>query len=153
MYIEPYEGNADAALSRVRNREFRRLFVDGHAWDDLLPPGESFETIDDLDELWEQEEFGSEGTHTIVDVWEFVASTDYDDDRTVRPLTAEESTAAFGTAQPTRMDFERAVARYREGQPGSEALWDMPRWSAWYTLLEYTAGTPRLIAFWGLSGD
>ncbi|MFG3013869.1 hypothetical protein ACGFZB_26250 [Streptomyces cinerochromogenes] len=75
----------------------------------------------------------------------------YDDDHTVRPLSDEESIEIFGTAEPTQEDFEQAQERYDTGQPGSEELWGMPRWSAWCRPLKDVDGA--VIVFWGRSGD
>ncbi|GHA11920.1 hypothetical protein ACFOOM_28105 [Streptomyces echinoruber] len=104
--VEPYAGDVAAALAAVRQREFDRLFVHGTRGDGLLPAGRSFTSVGDLDDLWEDETFGSEGTHTIIDVWEVIGTEAYDDTHTVRPLSDEECVEIFGTAQPTRGDFE-----------------------------------------------
>ncbi|MEU1599473.1 hypothetical protein ABZ468_43390 [Streptomyces sp. NPDC005708] len=153
QYIEPYAGDVAAALATVRQREFERLFVHGTYWDGLQPAGQSFTSVDDLDALWEDETFGSEGTHTIIDVWEVIDAEAYDDSHTVRLLSDEESIELFGTAEPTRRDFERAQERYAGRHPGSEEPWDMPRWSAWCRPLKDTDGANTVIAFWGRSGD
>ncbi|MFC1436473.1 hypothetical protein ACEZDB_38150 [Streptacidiphilus sp. N1-3] len=152
-YIEPYAGDIAAALAAVRQREFERLFVQGTTWDELQPPERPFTSVDDLDELWQDEIFGSEGTHTIVDVWEVIDTEGYDDDHTVRLLSDRESVEMFGTAEPTRADFERAQEDYRARRRGSEALWEMPRWSAWCKPLKEGDGASATIAFWGFSGD
>ncbi|MFE7394810.1 hypothetical protein [Streptomyces sp. NPDC057582] len=152
-YIEPYAGDVAEALAAVRQREFERLFVHGVEGEGLLPAGRSFTSIADLDDLWEDETFGSEGTHTIIDVWELIDTEAYDDDHTVRPLADDETIEIFGTAEPTQEDFQRAFERYRERQPGSGELWEMPRWSAWCRQLKGTDSTTTTIAFWGKSGD
>ncbi|MGW4566738.1 hypothetical protein ACWEN3_31520 [Streptomyces sp. NPDC004561] len=152
-YVEPYAGDISAALATVRQREFQRLFVHGTSWDGLETAGRSLTSVDDLDDLWEDETFGSEGTHTIIDVWEVIEAEAYDDDHTMRPLSDEESIEIFGTAQPTQGDFERAQERYDARQSGSEELWDMPRWSAWCRPLQDATGANTMIAFWGRSGD
>ncbi|MFE7706722.1 hypothetical protein ACFU6I_13165 [Streptomyces sp. NPDC057486] len=153
QYIEPYAGDVAAALATVRQREFERLFVHGTHGDELQPAGQSFTSVDDLDALWEDETFGSEGTHTIIDVWEEIDADAYDDSHTVRPLSDEESIEILGTAEPTRGDFERAQERYRARHPASVGLWDMPRWSAWCRPLKDADGANTMIAFWGRSGD
>jgi hypothetical protein len=152
-YVEPYAGDIAAALATVRQREFERLFVQGTDWDGLQLAGRSFTSVDDLDDLWDDETLGSEGTHTIIDVWEVIDAEAYDDTHTVRPLSDEESTEISGTAEPTRGDFERAQERYHARQPGSEGLWDMPRWSAWCRPLKDANGANTVIALWGRSGD
>ncbi|MFD6425308.1 hypothetical protein [Streptomyces sp. NPDC060198] len=152
-YIEPCAGGVAATLAALRQVEFEKLFVHGTDWDDLRPAGASFTSVDDLDDLWEDEGLGSEGTHTIIDVWEVIDTDAYDDDHTVRPLSDEESVELFGTAEPTREDFARAQEHYAAGHPGSDGLWDMPRWSAWCTPLKDAGGADAVIAFWGWSGD
>jgi hypothetical protein len=152
-YIEPYTGDIAVALAAVRQREFERLFVHGTYWDELQPAGQSFSSVDDLDDLWEDETFGSEGTHTIIDVWEVVDTGAYDDANTVRLLSDEESIEIFGTVEPTRADFERARERYDARQSGSEELWEMPRWSAWCRPLNDAGSATTVIAFWGRSGN
>lgn len=151
-HIEPYDGDVAAALATVRQHEFERLFVRGTYWDDLQPAGQSFTSVDDLNDLWEDETFGSEGTHTIIDVWEVIDAEAFDDSHTVRPLSDEEAVEIFGTAEPTRADFERAHRRYVARQPGSEEMWGMPMWSAWCRPLREADGTTDAIAFWGKSG-
>lgn len=152
-YIEPYEGNIAVALAIVRQREFERLFVHGTRWDGLQPAGRPFTTVDELADLWEDETFGSEGTHTIIDVWDVIDAEAYDDANAVRLLSDAESINIFGTAEPTRADFERAQERYAARQPGSEELWEMPRWSAWCRPLKDGSAATSVIAFWGRSGD
>ncbi|MEU1088430.1 hypothetical protein ACFYPN_27775 [Streptomyces sp. NPDC005576] len=151
--MEPSAGGVAAALATVRQREFERLFTHGTYGGGLHPPGQSFTSVDDLDDLWEDESFGSEGTHTIIDVWEVIDAEAYDDDHTVRPLSDEESIELFGTAEPTREDFARAEEHYVAGRPGSDGLWDMRRWSAWCTPLKDADGADTVIALWGRSGD
>ncbi|MEU1201560.1 hypothetical protein ABZ446_35805 [Streptomyces sp. NPDC005813] len=153
QYIEPYAGNLAAALAAVRRREFERLFVHGTYGDGRQPADRPFTSADDLDDLWEDEEFGSEGTHTVIDVWELIDTEAYDDSHTVRPLSDEESVELFGTSEPDREDFERAKERCAAGRPGSDGLWDMPRWSAWCRPLKGAGGETTVIAFWGRSGD
>ncbi|WP_329121507.1 hypothetical protein [Streptomyces sp. NBC_01465] len=153
QYIETYEGDVAAALATVRQREFERVFVHGTYWDALRPADRPFTSADDLDDLWEDEVFGSAGTHTIIDVWEIIDADAKDDYHSVRPLSDEEAVELFGTAEPTRADFERAEERYAARQPRSEELWGMPRWSAWCRPLKEADGVTRSIAFWGVSGD
>jgi hypothetical protein len=153
QYIEPYAGDVAAALATARQREFERLFVHGTYWNGLQPAGQSFTSVEDLDDLWADETYDSEGTHTITDVWEVIDADAYDDSHTVRPLSDEESIELLGTADPARGDFERAQERYAGRHPGSEGLWDMPRWSAWCRPLKDADGANTVIAFWGRSGD
>ncbi|MFE9611842.1 hypothetical protein [Streptomyces sp. NPDC006012] len=152
-YIEPYGGDVAAALATVRQREFEKLFDYGTYGDGMQPAGKPFTSVGDLDGLWEDETFGSEGTHTVIDVWDVIDAEAYDDSHTVRPLTDEESIEFFGTVEPARGDFERAQERYAARHPGSEGLWDIPRWSAWCRPLKDADGANTLIAFWGRSGD
>jgi len=153
QYIEPYSGDLASTLANVRQREFERVFIDGTRWEDLQVQGRPVAALEDLDELWEDEDFGSTGTHTVLDVWELVEPTAYDDFNTVRPLATEELAEMFGTERPTPADFEQAQARYKSREPGSEALWEMPRWSAWCASLTVPGDAATLVAFWGKSGD
>ncbi|WP_328718575.1 hypothetical protein OHT52_03175 [Streptomyces sp. NBC_00247] len=140
-------------MAAVRQREFERLFVRGTDGNGLRPPGKPFTSVDDLDDLWEDETFGSEGTHTVIDVWELIDAEAYDDDHTVRPLSDEESIELFGTVEPTLADFARAQERDAAQHSGSDGLWDMPSWSAWCRPLKDADGANTVIAFWGRSGD
>jgi len=117
QYVEAYTGDVAAALATVRQREFARLFVHGTHGDGLLPAGRPFTSVDDLDALWEDETFGSEGTHTIIDVWAVIDAEAYDDSHTVRPLSDEECIEIFATPEPTREDFERAQERWEARRP------------------------------------
>jgi hypothetical protein len=156
-YIEPFDGDVAAALAGVRQREFERVFIRGAQGTGILPslPGQRpVTTLHDLDALREAvDAFGGEGTHTIIDVWELVDPAALDDHNTVRPLSGRECVAIFGTAAPSRADYERAQRRYDAHRPGSWALWNMPRWSAWCQPLKDDTGHTSLIAFWGTSGD
>jgi hypothetical protein len=81
--VEPYAGDVAAALATVRQREFERLSVLGTPWDGQQPAGQSSASVDDLDDLWEDETFGGAGTHTIIDVWQVIDAEAYDDSHTV----------------------------------------------------------------------
>lgn len=152
-YVEPYAGDIESALAAVRQREFERLFVRDTYWDHLRPAGRPFTSVEELDDLWEDEALGAEGTHTIIDVWELIDADAYDDFHTVRPLSDEESLEIFRTSEPTREDFDRAREQYKARQPGSGELWMMDRWSAWCRPLRGADGVENAIAFWGRSGD
>jgi hypothetical protein len=153
VYIEPYDGDITAALTGARRREFARLFRPGAYPDDFLPGERRYATLDALDHLWTLDDgFGTEGTHTILDVWEVVDPAALDDHNTVRPLTKVERLEIFGTSVPSRADYERAQRRYDARRPGAESLWEMPRWSGWCQPLRDGAGVPTLIAFWGMTG-
>jgi hypothetical protein len=99
------------------------------------------ESLDDLDELREQEEFWEVGTHAILDVDRVVPSTAEDHDGTVRQLPTDEALSLFGTAQPTRDQFEALGSDLPLGRS----------WSGFYQLL-HEDGTATEVAFWGVSG-
>lgn len=137
-YVEPFEGDPHQSLTRLREQV---LTSGDYYWDDdyLGPRPES---LDELDQLREEEEFWEVGTHSILDVDRVIAPTDEDHDGTVRRLPADEAIAVFGTAEPTREQF---IARKDE-------LPQYRSWSGMYQLL-HRDGVPHEIAFWGFSGD
>ncbi len=149
QYIEPYGGDLVAALGALHQREFHLLVAQGDAVDE-----ESGEPLASIEELWEQEYFEEEGTHSVVDVRRIIAADEYDDFGTVRPLTDDECRELFGTARPTRADFRRAQEEYARRPPhDGDGLWGMDRWSAWCTPLHDDRGAAAEVAFWGISGD
>lgn len=137
-YVEPYEGDPSQSLTRLRNRV---LAESDYYWDDdYLGPRPA--SLDELDQLREEEEFWEVGTHSVLDVDRVIAADDEDHDGTVRELPEDEAISIFGTAEPTRDLF---IARRNE-------LPNHRQWSGLYQLL-HRDGAPTEIAFWGISGD
>jgi hypothetical protein len=124
-------------------------------WEDYDPEyldGEPVPRPASLDELAAAktaEVFWEEGTHTLLDVERICGVADEDDFAAIRPLSAKELVAVFGTEQPTPGDFERV---YEPGPGG--ALGDLmgPKWSG-RSLAIHDSGKPAEVFFWGWSGD
>ncbi|MEU4194169.1 hypothetical protein AB0E69_19905 [Kribbella sp. NPDC026611] len=136
-YVVAYDGDVAAALVECRTR----TFADGDLyWDEDL--GDKPATLAELDVLREDEEFWEVGTHSILDMDRVVGSDDEDYEAAVRELPEMVAREMFGTAAPSRAEFEAAGS----GLPYPQ------RWSGYYQLL-YTDGKPTEIAFWGVSGD
>lgn len=137
-YIQPYEGDAEIALTRLREHV---LAAQDYYWDDDYL-GSRPTSLDELDELRAEEEFWEVGTHSILDVDRVIAADAEDHDGTVRELTAEECRSTFDTDRPSRGDF----AAHQHDLPIDR------RWSGYYQLL-HNDGVATEIAFWGASGD
>ncbi|MEC3979610.1 hypothetical protein [Amycolatopsis sp. H20-H5] len=125
-----------ATLREIRDR----IFAAGdYLWEEDEPrPGS-------VEELFENPDVQEEGTHSALDVYRFIGQSDQDDFGTVKHLTADELTAAFGTQKPSPADYERLVAA--NGLP-----YDKPRWSAGCAFL-YQDGKAVELAIWGHTGD
>jgi len=146
-YVVSYQQDLGAALDRLR----REVFASG----DFVKPSGVFDLPDpgSVDDLTEQEEYwefmGESGTHSIIDVVS-VAPADSagpQDYGTIRPLSDTEHTELFGTAQPSRADYDRLA--------GTERLHDYVtggRWTGRAAVL-WDNATPAEIVFWGYSGD
>jgi len=112
---------------------------------DLPEPGS-------VDDYWEQEQYGefmgTSGTHSIIDVRAVIpAGYAGDDFGTIRPLPESECADLFGTARPSRADYEPLA--------GTEQLADRVtggRWTGRAAVL-WDGGVPAEILFWGYSGD
>jgi hypothetical protein len=148
-YIVPYQQDLGAALDALRQAVFASGdYVKPHlvddAFDDLPEPG----SVEDLmqEQYWEF--MGTCGTHSIIDVHAVVpASFTGEEYGTIRPLSAAECVALFGTAQPSHAGFTALS--------GSERLHDYVtggRWTGRAVVL-WADGSPAEIAFWGYSGD
>jgi hypothetical protein len=144
-YVVPYQDDLDEALDALR----RRVFADG----DFISPVDfglpAPESVDDLAYQEMYEEFmGTNGTHSILDIARGVVRPGYDhgSEGTIWRLTDEESQRVFGSARPSRADFDVADRR---------ALQDLVtgrRWTGRAVVL-WTGDNPDEIAFWGYSGD
>ncbi|MFD8543310.1 hypothetical protein [Streptomyces sp. NPDC059649] len=135
QYVTPYKGTVEQSLEALHAQVFQGLY--GHD-----------ETYQDLEELWEDEEFmGEEGTHSILDIDRVVHTTaapsghhvaDYG---TLRPLAHERIVHHFGTDRPTPDQFEEALAQGHAaiGFPSgrAETLRDecRMRWTGLYVVL------------------
>ena len=139
-YVVEYRGDPMAALAELRYTTLSRgdYFWDGDSEEHI---GRRPASLAELDSLRETDEFWEIGTHSVLDV-DRVVGGDQDVEGTVRQLTAAEAREMFGTATPTRAQFEALS----NGLPYGE------RWSGLCQVL-YRDGHPTEIAFWGSSGD
>src|SRR5215471_19497510 len=80
-------------------------------------------------ESGENEQLQLSGTHSILDIMDILPAGSQDEFASITPLTSAEVTAAFGTAKPSRAQFDAA---YRGGR---NTIVDFPRWSGRYTTL------------------
>ena len=143
-YVVPYQADLQSALSDLR----RRVFAEGRYYSptewDMTPP-------ESADDLWNNEYYwefmGTNGTHSIIDVAR-VAPYNAEEQKfgTICPLTDDEHAVLFGSARPTRADYDRVQ--------GAQALWEFlgERWTGRAAIL-WADGKPAEIAFWGFSGD
>ena len=140
-YVVAYRGDPAAALEQLRAAT---LSSGDYFWDETSEEyiGPRPGSLAELDALRENEEFWEIGTHSVLDVDRLIGSREPDPDGTVRQLTDEEAVGFFGTATPTRAQFEAA------GDP----MPDVEGWSGFYQLL-FDGGRPTEIAFWGATGD
>jgi hypothetical protein len=148
-YVVPYQQDLSAALDALRWQVF--------AAGDYVTPGSYGEVFDlpepsGVQDLTEDEQYwefmGTSGTHSIIDIQSVVpADFDGDDFGTIRPLSDAECAALFGTARPSRADYETLA--------GSERLHDYVtggRWTGRATVL-WVGRALAEIVFWGYSGD
>jgi hypothetical protein len=109
-------------------------------------------TFQDLHQLYrrpENELIATNGTHSILNVFRLLPTGTADDYGTIVPLTPEQVQKAFGTAEPSREQFEIA---YADNSTEDRIDTDIQRWSGRYTPL-FQDGAPRQFAVWGVSGD
>lgn len=95
--------------------------------------------------LWTYEAIQESGTHSILDLSDVIGADEPDRFGSLRPLTADETMAAFGTHEPTAADFDRLD---KTGKLPILA----PRWSGVYVPL-FADGKVSEIGIWGHSGD
>jgi hypothetical protein len=106
-------------------------------------------TLAQLHELYEDEandDLASNGTHSVLDVWQMLPAGSPDEFGAIMPLTFDQVQTAFGTATPTRAQFDAVY------DGGMGVITDFPRWSGRFTTL-YDDGKPAEIVVWGASGD
>lgn len=159
-YRVPYLGGVEAALAGAQEQ----VLASGdylwpwegwaeYGYDGEIVPRPS--SLADLTAAKEIDGFWEAGTHSILDVDRVIGDgddTDGDDDDlvgAVRPLSPAELRQVFGTAQPSRADFDRVY------QPGPEGPLEPllgPRWTG-RSVAIYEDGIPVEVYFWGYSGD
>ncbi len=146
-YIVPYEADIEAALQKLRQREFQagrynpvtpfpEFPVDAGAAGSTPQHGSIEEVLEGMDE---------DGTRSILDI-ERAALAPVDDSQmpfcTAFPLADSDLATLFGTAQPTRQMAQN-----------SDAMWDrIGRGSAIYVVL-FDNAKPSEILFAGYSFD
>lgn len=145
QHVIPYRDDLEAALGALR----LQVFADG----DFISPADlglpAPETLSDLTCQEMYEEFmGTHGTHSILDITGGVMASDsnFQHEGSIRPLTDAESLHLFGSAKPSRADFDTA------GEIALAYSVTGGRWTGRAVVL-WADGKPAEIAFWGYSGD
>ncbi len=145
QYVVPYQDDLEAALHALR----RKVFTEG----DFISPADiglpEPESLSDLMYQEMYEEFmGTHGTHSIIDICHGVMPSDNGSQRegTIQPFTDKESQHLFGSAKPSRGDFDAADKATLSG------LVTGGRWTGRAVVL-WVGDKPSEIAFWGYSGD
>jgi len=140
-YVVEYERDINAALQKLRQREFKAgrynpaMFFPPFPVDLNAPsPGAAHESIEEA-----LEEADADGTRSILDIQDV---SDVPDFCAAAPLDADVLQELYGTAQPTRAMVE----------PHLEFLEDLERGHAVYVIL-YQDGAPHEILFAGYSFD
>jgi hypothetical protein len=155
-YVTPYRGDVEASLRELRHRVFRDgdyyWFWQQYPGDNPLPRPAT------IDGIWETETMRETGTHSILDIYRVLTTTDppnrhnVSDYSTVRPLAPERVRYHFGACRPTRVRFEALASD--SGKPGSSDFWDeLKMRSAGLYVLLYEEDEITDIGFWGYSGD
>ncbi len=128
-----------SALLRLRER----VLAEGdYYWDEEGYLGSRLNTLAELDELRETEEFWEVGTHSVLDVDSVIGDGEPHGPGTVRPLTPPEAQQLFGSATPSRAEFAAADVLAGVGD----------RWTGQCQVL-YEGERPVAVGFWGMSGD
>jgi hypothetical protein len=146
-----------ATLTALHEQVFASEYGDGTAFGSLA-------------DVWADSQFmGEEGTHTIIDVYRIVDTSEAPDWRsgndynTMRPLSQERTRYWFETDQPSLSQYETLRDEQDRNLRGlrGEAFLHRPmmlmdentmRWTGTYLIL-YTDAEPTHVAFWGGSGD
>jgi hypothetical protein len=102
-YITAHDPDLGAVLARLRQQVFDREYYwpddpDSDSWDTDWP--------DTMAEQFANDEVRESGTHSILDITTVIGENDPDTFGTLRPLTSHERHHRFGTATPTRADFD-----------------------------------------------
>lgn len=151
-YVTPYRGSVEATLKALHDEVFQELFGDDEEYGSLA-------------ELYADEDMSESGTHSILDVYRIVETTEPPQEReadyfTLRPLTASRLVHHFGTDRPTVRQYEEAMTRAYKAMdtrpPGTKDTTllgeDRMRWTGVYVVL-YTDNRPSHVGFFGSSGD
>jgi len=153
-YVTPYRGDVGESLRELRVRVFRDR---RYWWPDDFEEDEP--RPDTIERLRASEHVRESGTHSILDVDRVVRTTEppawdrwREDLGTVRPLAQDRVTVHFGTARPSRAQFQALADN--PGAPGAMEFHDevKMRGTGLYVLL-YDGDQPSDVGFWGYSGD
>jgi hypothetical protein len=133
-YVTEYDGDLQAALDRLR----RRVLDSGdYYWPSELGRPTALEEL--------TEGIPHDGTHSVLDVTEVLEPDNGDEWGTLRLLSTEERIDLFGTAEPTRADFDRSVGRLSDIHP--RLMW------GGYAVVLSDGGAAGHLGIWGVSGD
>ena len=153
-YVTPYRGDVAESLRELRERVFRdrEYYWRGDS-------GEGQPRPDTIEGIWASEYMKQSGTHSILDVDRVVQTSEpptwdrwREDLGTVRPLAKDRVIFHFGTARPSRGQFQALADD--PGAPGAMEFNDevKMRGTGLYLLL-YNGDQPSDVGFWGYSGD
>jgi len=143
-YFVPYQQDVTAALRELQQRVFDDDAFFWYPEDEDEPfPAPKPRTLAELERIKETDEFWEVGTHSILDLDRVIGPTEEDHDGTLRAAPREEIVRLFGTAMPTRAQFEAAYDRGMGDVPFARG------WSGFYLVLADGAGRPSEIAIWG----
>jgi hypothetical protein len=142
FYFVDYESDVDAALQKLREREFRAGRYNPAVDFPVFPvgaespaPGAQHTSIEDA-----QEDADADGTRSILDMEHVAAEPDYG---VVAPLAEDELLALFGTDKPTREMIEES----------DELFEPLERGKGIYIVAYGDDGRPSEIFFAGYSFD
>lgn len=143
-YVVPFQADLQAALDDLRRQVFAAgEYVSPVTWGLAAP--ESVEALAQQERYWQF--MGENGTHSIIDVLKVVP---YDmgeqDFATVCAFTDDEYEDYFGSAHPTRADWDRFRADPVFGEYVAER-------GTGRAMVLWADDAPSEIAFWGYSGD
>ena len=101
-YFVPYEADVQAALDKLRAREFRA----GRYRGSELEPATMEEALENMD---------ADGTGSILDILQVADEPDF---CSITPLPRDELVRLFGTDQPTRQQIEANLDFYEDIERG-----------------------------------
>ncbi|MCE7003478.1 hypothetical protein LWC34_11650 [Kibdelosporangium philippinense] len=131
----PYQPDVSRAFTETQ----QRVLTERDYLEDVHDVGD-FETLAELAELKEDEEFWEVGTHSILDMHAIGESVEVG---VITAMSPQEVREEFGTDTPDHADF----MRYRKTDS-----YHVERWHGRYAVL-YEDGQPHEVVFWGASGD
>lgn len=141
FYFVDYEPDVDAALDRLRRREFEAGrynpavdFPEFPVGPETESPGAQHASIEEA-----VEEADADGTRSILDMERVSDEPDFN---AVAPLPPEELLRLFGTERPTRREVEEC-----------EELFDLPERGQGVYVVVYDGERPTEIFFAGYSFD